>query len=328
MKCPDCGKAILQVSAKSCHKYGRPLQETREKTKPKRKSKKIAIKILRVIGFLCVLCGIGYYLYHKQPNPIVYKSKSPKVETFTVNGVQFKMIKVESGTFNMGETPEQGNDVYGNERPIHSVTLWNYYYIGETEVTQELWEAVMGSNPSVFKGNNQRPVENVSWKDCQEFIKRLNCLTGRRFYIPTEAEWEYAARGGKYCKDYVYKYSGSNNPNEVAWYWRNIGDKYLSGDWEVDKIIKNECKTHPVKTKKANKLGIYDMSGNVWEWCTNRYENYQNYYQLNPEELSENEYRVIRGGDRSSDYWHGRVSERSFKPFDYHSNNGGLRLAL
>ena len=157
-------------------------------------------------------------------------------KTYTVNGVSFTMIGVEGGTFTMGATSEQGSDAYDDEKPTHQVTL-NSYYIGETEVTQALWQAVMGSNPSYFTGNLQRPVEEVSWGDCQTFIKRLNKLTGENFRLPTEAEWEYAARGGKESKG--YKYSGSNTIGDVAWYGDN-----------------SSSKTHAVKTKQPNELGI------------------------------------------------------------------------
>ncbi|MDY4932253.1 MAG: SUMF1/EgtB/PvdO family nonheme iron enzyme, partial [Candidatus Onthomorpha sp.] len=248
------------------------------------------------------------------------------VETFRVKGVEFKMIKVEGGTFSMGATSEQGSDARYNEKPVHSVTLSDYY-IGETEVTQELWEAVMGSNPSHYKGNNQRPVEFVSWNDCQEFIKKLNQLTGKKFRLPTEAEWEYAARGGKYSRG--YKYSGSNNADEVAWYWRNSGDKYLSGKLNTDTYYENNCKMHPVKTKKANELGLYDMSGNVWEWCNDRYGDYQSNSQTNPTGPSEGKYRVYRGGGWN--YFDGgvRVSSRvRGHPLEIGFGDHGLRLAL
>ena len=231
-------------------------------------------------------------------------------QTFRVKGVEFKMIKVEGGTFSMGATSEQGSVAYKDEKPVHSVTLSDYY-IGETEVTQELWEAVMGSNPSYCKGNNQRPVERVSWNDCQEFINKLNRLTGKNFRLPTEAEWEYAARGGKYSKDYVYKYSGSNNADEVAWYYDNSGDE-----------------THPVKTKKANKLGLYDMSGNVDEWCNDWWGFYHSNSQPNPTGPSRGECRVLRGGSWFNDDRDLCVSGRGGSTPDGRGSNFGLRLAL
>ena len=231
-----------------------------------------------------------------------------------MNGVEFKMIKVEGGTFSMGATSEQSSDEFDNEKPVHSVTLSDYY-MGETEVTQELWVAVMGSNPSWFQGDNQRPVESVSWNDCQEFIKELNRLTRKKFRLPTESEWEYAARGGKYSKDYVYKYSGSNNADEVAWYDDNSGRT-------------NSGRTYPVKTKKANKLGLYDMSGNVWEWCNDRYGDYQSNSQTNPTGPSEGKYCVIRGGGWNYFDRYVRVSYRDNGTPGSRTFNGGLRLAL
>ena len=247
-----------------------------------------------------VVLGIVAYLNYRQNSP----------KTIVVKGVEFKMIKVEGGTFSMGATSEQGSDAEGDEKPIHSVTLSDYH-IGETEVTQELWQAVMGSNPSWFKGDNQRPVESVSWKACQKFIKKLNRLTGKEFRLPTEAEWEYAARGGKYSKDYVYKYSGSNDADEVAWYGSNSGGK-----------------THSVKTKKANELGLYDMSGNVREWCNDWYGDYQRYSQTNPTGPSEGEYRVLRGGGWIDGGRRVRVSYRGYRTPGYRDDYNGLRLAL
>lgn len=231
-------------------------------------------------------------------------------QTFRVNGVEFQMIKVEGGTFSMGATSEQEDDAFGREKPVHSVTLSDYY-IGETEVTQELWAAVMGSNPSEFTGNDQRPVERVSWDDCQEFIEKLNSLTGKQFRLPTEAEWEYAARGGKYSRG--YNYSGSNKANEVAWYYGNSGSK-----------------THPVKTKKANELGLYDMSGNVFEWCNDWYDDnyYRNSPQTNPTGPSEGEYRVLHGGSWSNNDRIVRVSYRGYITPGYRDYHGGLRLAF
>ena len=231
-----------------------------------------------------------------------------EIETFTVNGVAFKMVKVAGGTFQMGATSEQGSDAYDNEYPVHSVTLSDYY-IGQTEVTQELWEAVMGSNPSYFKGNNQCPVEKVSWDDCQEFIEKLNRLTGKNFRLPTEAEWEYAARGGN--KSRGYKYSGSNNPDAVAWYYHNSGGK-----------------THPVAQKQSNELGLYDMSGNVYEWCQDWYGDYSSNSQTNPRGASSGGRRVQRGGSWNYYVWYVQVSERGSYAPDSRDYDEGLRLAL
>ncbi|MGN0033953.1 MAG: formylglycine-generating enzyme family protein [Candidatus Limimorpha sp.] len=222
-------------------------------------------------------------------------------KTFTVNGVSFEMVYVEGGT------TEQGSDAYDDEYPVHRVTLSDYY-IGKYEVTQELWEAVMGSNPSYFKGA-KKPVERVSWNDCQEFISRLNSLTGKTFRLPTEAEWEYAARGGK--NSCHYKYSGSNNIDDVAWYSSNSGET-----------------THPVGTKAANELGIYDMSGNVEEWCSDRYDSYSSGAQTDPRGPSSGSYRVLRGGSWFYNARCCRVSYRINGDPSNRYNYGGLRLAF
>ena len=235
-------------------------------------------------------------------------------QTFNVNGVSFTMIAVEGGTFQMGAqcTDSSGDnydsDAYSYESPVHSVTL-SSYYIGETEVTQELWQAVMGSNPSYYSGYPQRPVESVSWNDCQEFITKLNQLTGKNFRLPTEAEWEYAARGGN--KSMCYKYSGSNTIENIAWYWDNSS----SG-------------TQIVKTKQANELGIYDMSGNVWEWCQDWYGDYSSGSQTNPTGPASGSNRVLRGGSCGGYAGCCRVSYR----YDDYPGNGasnfGFRLVL
>ena len=217
------------------------------------------------------------------------------------------MVYVSGGTFTMGGTSEQGSDAYDNEKPTHSVTL-SSYYICKYEVTQALWRAVMGSNPSNFKGDNL-PVENVSWDDCQTFINRLNSYTGRNFRLPTEAEWEFAARGGNYSRH--YKYSGSNYIGDVAWYDDNSGNR-----------------THPVGTKQPNEFDLYDMSGNVWEWCSDWYGSYNSYSQSNPTGPNSGSGRVLRGGSWRSIAGGCRSSDRSritpgFRYFDL-----GLRLVL
>ena len=219
---------------------------------------------------------------------LVFAQQSQESLTITVKGVSFKMIRVQGGTFTMGCTSEQKHNYYCNrdEEPAHNVTLY-YYYIGESEVTQELWKAVMDSNPSYFKGDS-RPVEQVSWNDCQEFIRKLNELTGKKFRLPTEAEWEFAARGGRESDN--YEYSGDKDIDAVAWYWGNAGNKDKSNP---------DYGTHVVKTKKPNELGIYDMSGNVCEWCSDWYGKYPDAAQFNPRgpnmSYSTN-YRVLRGG--------------------------------
>ena len=226
---------------------------------------------------------------------------------FTVNGVSFEMVRVEGGTFRMGATSEQEDEADGDETPVHSVTL-SSYYIGKTEVTQALWQAVMGSNPSGFEGADL-PVECVNWNDCQEFIQKLNSLTGRNFRLPTEAEWEFACRGGN--NSCGYKYSGSNDIDDVAWYDGNSGGK-----------------THPVATKAPNELGIYDMSGNVYEWCSDWYGDYTANSQTNPTGPRSGEFRVGRGGCWCDYARNGRSSFRPYGVPTRRFNDQGLRLAL
>ena len=237
------------------------------------------------------------------PNP-----NTGGTQTFTVNGVSFTMVGVEGGTFTMGATSEQGtSDPYDDEYPTHSVTLSNFA-IGETEVTQELWQAVMGSNPSYFKGSN-KPVEYVSWNECQTFISRLNSLTGKNFRLPTEAEWEYAARGGN--KSRGYKYAGSNTLSDVAWYSDN-----------------SSSTTHDVKGKQPNELGLYDMSGNVFEWCQDWFGTYSSSAQTNPTGPASGSSRVFRGGSWDGTAGGCRVSFRNDYTPTFYNSNLGLRLAL
>ncbi len=248
---------------------------------------------------------------------------TPVTQTFTVNGVSFKMIAVEGGTFTMGATAEQGSDYDSDERPTHQVTL-SSYSIGQTEVTQALWVAVMGSNPSNCNGGNygtnlQRPVECVSWDDCQTFIAKLNQLTGANFRLPTEAEWEYAARGGNKSKG--YKYAGSNTVDNVAWYSVNA----TAVGWRNPNYG-----THAVATKAANELGLYDMSGNVFEWCQDWYSDsyYNSSPSTNPTGPASGSGRVIRGGSWGDGARNCRVSARSSHTPSYSNSDLGFRLAL
>ena len=230
-----------------------------------------------------------------------------QTETFTVNGVSFTMVAVEGGTFMMGAS-ESDPDVFDGERPQHQVTL-SSYSIGQTEVTQELWKAVMGDNPSSFTGSANLPVEQVSWYDCQEFITKLNKLTGRTFSLPTDAEWEFAARGGNRSKG--YKYSGSNNIDNVAWYKDNSGNK-----------------TNVVATKSPNELGLYDMSGNVWEWCHDFYSKYSDEAQTNPIGNIPNDQRGMHGGSWNFNSSFCRVCHRNRDVADHTASHLGFRLAL
>ena len=244
---------------------------------------------------------------------------TPITEIYTVNGVSFKMVNVDGGTFTMGATDDQSND---DENPAHQVTL-SSYSIGETEVTQELWVAVMGSNPSYFTSSNgytnhlQRPVEQVTWNDCQEFITKLNQLTGKTFRLPTEAEWEYAARGGNKSKG--YKYAGSNTIDDVAWYAINA---YNVESTDPD------YGTHTVGTMAPNELGLYDMSGNVFEWCQDWYGEYSSGVQVNPTGPSTGVNRVRRGGSWQQSARRCRVSARDPYYGGGKYSNLGLRLVL
>lgn len=239
--------------------------------------------------------------------------------TFTVGGVSFTMIYVEGGTFTMGCTSEQGGDCEDDEKAVHTVTLSDYY-IGQTEVTQALWQAVMGTtiqqqakkgtyNTTLYGTGSNYPMYYVSWKECDAFVKKLSQLTGRRFALPTEAQWEYAARGGK--KSGHFKYAGSNSIGDVAWYDGN-----------------SNSSTHPVAIKSPNELGLYDMSGNVWEWCQDLYGAYSTTSQTNPSGPSSGSFRVYRGGGWGSNAQYCRVAYRSLSTPTDRYGNLGFRVVL
>lgn len=232
--------------------------------------------------------------------------------SFTANGVTFKMIFVEHGTFQMGSYSSRADY---DERPVHTVTISKDYYIGETEVTQALWEAVTGYTPmndwSSSRGlGDNYPTYFLSWDDYQDFITKLNQLTGQIFRMPTEAEWEFAARGGNKSKG--YEYSGSDNISNVAWYFGNSGHK-----------------THPVATMAPNELGIYDMTGNVKELCSDWYGSYSSAAVTDPTGPSSGSFRVSRGGDCDEiDSRVGSVSRRHYMQPSGRGLYNGLRLAL
>ena len=237
---------------------------------------------------------------------------------FTVNGVTFQMVAVDGGTFSMGVDSTLIAEGFANldEMPAHEVTL-SPYSIGQTEVTQELWYAVMGTNPSNFTGDLQRPVDQVSWEDCQEFIARLNELTGENFRLPTEAEWEFAARGGVDGSGTLY--AGSDSINEVAWYFDNC---YAMG------VDSEDYGTHVVGSKLANELGLFDMSGNVSEWCADWYGAYAEDAQTDPVGPETGLRRVTRGGGWFSFDGDNRVTARSYETPQRRSTSLGFRLAL
>jgi len=214
-----------------------------------------------------------------------------------------EMIFVEGGTFQLGSSSGESD-----EKPVHSVTL-SAFNIGKYEVTQAQWKAVMGSNPSYFKDCDQCPVVQVSWNDVQDFIRKLNAQTGKNYRLPTEAEWEYAAKGGKSSKGYTY--SGSNDLNSVAWNTENSGSK-----------------THAVGGKQVNELGVYDMTGNVWEWCSDWYGNYNSYNETNPTGASLGQDRVLRGGswDFNADFCRTAARGRNYP--DGRDDYRGFRLVL
>ena len=239
---------------------------------------------------------------------LALSAQSADKVTVTANGVSFDMIFVQGGEFTMGCTGEQGADCTEDEKPAHSVTLSDFY-IGETEVTQALWNAVMGSNPSAFKGDDF-PVEQVNLFQAMEFVDKLNEITGKTFRIPTEAEWEYAARGGQ--KSQHHKYSGSNTLSEVGWSKENSG-----------------AKTHPVKSKAPNELGLYDMSGNVWEWCSDVFGRYGAGAVTNPgRPMKEGLTGIRRGGCWMFSAAYNRVATRSRTAPERKSNQNGFRLVL
>ncbi len=284
----------------------------------KPKSKKVlwialaAAAVAALVAVLVMNNKGGDTLVPTRPT-VVEQSANDGDLNINANGVNFTMKFVQGGTFQMGSND---SEAHSDEQPVHSVTL-SSYYMGETEVTQALWKAVMGSEPTYNGGweyqygrGDNYPAYRVSWDDCQEFIRKLNQLTGRNFRLPTEAEWEYAARGGN--KSNGYKYAGSNTIDDVAWCTQTTND---SG-------------ARQVKMKSPNELGLYDMSGNVWEWCSDLYGDYGSGSQTNPQGPSNGSRRVLRGGSWGDGARDCRVSYRYFIVPDIRDNGDGFRLAL
>ena len=235
-------------------------------------------------------------------NRIVFEVRTNKPDDLGI-----ALVFVKGGTFTMGCTSEQ-SDCDSDEKPTHRVTVSDFY-MGKYEVTQKQWREIMGNNPSKFSGCDNCPVEQVSWNDVQKFIKKLNQKTGKKYRLPTEAEWEYAARGGVETHGRASLYAGSNNIGEVAWYKSNSGSK-----------------THPVGQKKPNELGLFDMTGNVWEWCNDWYGDYSSSSQTNPKGPASGSFRVLRGGGWISGARGCRVAIRGINGPDFRSNFNGFRL--
>jgi len=299
-------------------------------------SRKLDWTVSKVITALLLL-GLPGTGCNKEPsgsNPFFEKILNP--EPVRDDRVQVDMVRVEGGTFTMGDPGELGSDFYDEERPAHSATL-STFYIGKYEVTQGQWKEVMGNtigqqrdlvNPDYSlrgEGDNY-PMYYVSWNDivgtsgastvingityyANGFIYKLNQMTGKKYRLPTEAEWEFAARGGNSSRG--FKYSGSNTVDDVAWYYNNSGST-----------------SHPVGTKAANELGIFDMSGNVWEWCSDWFDYYSSSFQTNPQGPSTGLYRVNRGGHWSmQNPRYTCVSSRGYDPPDARYSSHGFRLA-
>lgn len=339
IKCPGCGNMISDKAIK-CPKCGMPVTKYEEKpqhnhianeapvfSEREGSSNKWLYGIIALL--LAAIAGCGYWWY-SQNHSVEHLLASSETDShqnegteggaindsgeisakqvFQANGVSFTMIGVQGGTFRMGCSKREDSNADSDESPTHSVTL-DSYYIGETEVTQELWEAVMDYNPSEFQYDNQLPVEFVSWEDCKEFIRRLNNITQKEFRFPSEAEWEYAARGGHRAISATY--AGSNSISAVGWYKGNSNGI-----------------THPVKSKSPNTLGIYDMSGNLWEWCQDWQGPYSSSAANNPTGPDYGSSKILRGGAWNGGPKNCRLSNRDGRTTDYASNRLGLRLAL
>ena len=227
--------------------------------------------------------------------------------TITTKGVSFSLIKVDGGKFQMGGTSEQ-EKARTDEFPVHWVTLSDYF-IGETEVTNELWSAIMNSTPSIIFSQPEQPVNNVTWYDCQKFVNRLSSLTGLHFTLPTEAQWEFAARGGNKSKNYIY--SGSNNLKDVGWFKNN-----------------SKSNVKVIKQLKPNELGIYDMSGNVYEWCSDWYGLYKSEDYVDPKGPESGTQKINRGASAGEKDALARVSSRYTNNPNSKFQAMGLRLVM
>ena len=332
-ECPHCGAPVAQIRAANTNQATQPTPQPQEEPRqpipqqpispspepttpvhtsapePKKKSNALPWVLLAVVAIVATVV-ILMLLPGKEDNT-ESAAKENVIEnkteiTIEANGVAIPMKLISGGTFTMGGSLE-GIDYKDNELPAHSMEVESFY-MSEYEVTQQLWTAVMGTNPSEFIGE-QNPVENVNWYDCVEFTKKLCSLTGKTFRLPTEAEWEYAAKGGANQEN--YEFAGSNHIGDVAWAASNSGKT-----------------THPVGQKRCNGCGLYDMSGNVYEWCSSWYAPYTVETMYNPMGPDYGEDKVFRGGSWKYSDTYCRVTYRPHtNPYGRY-NNLGLRLVL
>lgn len=309
MKCPNCNREIPSDS-KFCPDCGSKIVVKTEQSRTSSAELEIQ-RLKRELAEKERIISSQRQAIEKEK-----KEKQIRVENdyygnvlFTIRKVKFKMIRVNHGEFMMGAASNEKVLFDDYSRPVHKVCLTKDYYIAETPVTQELWNAVMGGDVYCYFKGPQNPVHMVSWDKCMVFIKRINELTGKQFRLPTEAEWEFAARGGNSSSQ--TRYAGSNSWYDVGWFKENSNDMI-----------------HPVKTKRPNELGIYDMCGNVCEWCMDYFGHYSSIFQTDPKGPCWGDSRVRRGGAYSSCADHCLIPERTNTAQDYSWLDTGFRLAL
>lgn len=265
----------------------------------------------RLYRFYLLIGSLTFLLTPLYARKSDWKTSAQDTITISVGNVQYHLLRVDGGIFDMGGTREQCTEPLSTDKPVHQVVL-DSYFIGQTEVTRALWKAVMGEAPK--EGGNDwladnLPQEWISWDDCQTFIQRLDSITGLDFRLPTEAEWEYAARGGQHSKH--YKFAGSDNATAVGWIYSNSGRR-----------------THAVATLQPNELGLYDLTGNVWEWCSDHFGLYTNNLQVNPLGQDLGDLRVVRGGSWDNAMANVNLSVRQGREPNYTFYDCGFRLAL
>ena len=302
LKNQEAGKvtAPLPTNEKEKTEVLQPAAQEKEKPVPQLKKKKKFPWLLAALG-VGVACILVVLI-----SQITKKSNEAKIATYAngsliVDGIRYELASIPAGEFQMGS---DSAEAYGDEKPVHTVRISKTFWLGKTEVTQALWQAVMGSNPSDFDKGDTYPVETVSWDDCRSFITKLNeMFGGNAFRLPTEAEWEYACRAGTTEDRY-------GSLDAIAWYYGNSGNT-----------------THPVGQKQANAWGLFDMLGNVWEWCQDWYGGYSAGYQTDPAGPAAGDARVVRGGTWSSNVWYVRSSSRYIYVPGSRLSGLGFRLA-